>query len=101
MGLPLIVANIGTMNLFRGIAYIILGDKAFNGYPPRFAYFRQGYVGWVLSFEPMFFTILPVIYVIVLHRTVLAACSMQTATTSLWRPFPASGWTASRCGFSC
>jgi len=30
------------MSLFRGIAYIILGDKAFTGYPTDFAYFGQG-----------------------------------------------------------
>ena len=31
MGLPSIVVTIGTMSLFRGIAFIVLGDQAFNG----------------------------------------------------------------------
>ena len=48
------------MSLFRGIAYIILGDKAFSGYPAGFAFFGQGYVCWVFSFELVLFAILAV-----------------------------------------
>jgi rhamnose transport system permease protein len=33
MGLPSIVVTIGTMSLFRGISYIVLGDQAYRGYP--------------------------------------------------------------------
>jgi rhamnose transport system permease protein len=69
MGLPSIVVTIGTMSLFRGISYIVLGDKAFTGYPPYFAFFGQGYVWWVISFEFVLFTVLAVIYGILLHRT--------------------------------
>ena len=47
--LPSIVVTIGTMSLFRGIAYIVLGDQAFKGYPASFAFFGQGYVWWVVS----------------------------------------------------
>ncbi len=43
-GLPSIVVTIGTMSLFRGISYIVLGDGAFTGYPDSFAWFGQGYV---------------------------------------------------------
>ncbi|MGL5011541.1 MAG: ABC transporter permease, partial [Paracoccaceae bacterium] len=57
MGLPSIVVTIGTMSLFRGISFIILGDQAFNGYPKSFAYFGQGYVWWVISFELALFAI--------------------------------------------
>lgn len=69
LGLPSIVVTIGTMSLFRGIAFIVLGDQAFNGYPPGFAYFGQGYVWWVFSFELVLFTVLAVIYWALLHRT--------------------------------
>jgi rhamnose transport system permease protein len=69
MGLPSIVVTIGTMSLFRGISYIILGDGAFRGYPDGFAFFGQGYVWWVLSFEFVLFAVLAVIYYVVLHRT--------------------------------
>lgn len=69
MGLPSIVVTIGTMSLFRGISYIVLGDKAFRGYPKDFAFFGQGYVGWVISFEFVLFAVLAVIYGVLLHKT--------------------------------
>ena len=69
LGLPSIVVTIGTMSLFRGISYIILGDQAFTGYPDSFAFFGQGYVWWVFSFELLLFAIFAVIYWALLHRT--------------------------------
>jgi len=69
LGLPSIVVTIGTMSLFRGISYIVLGDQAFRGYPPGFSYFGQGYVFWVISFEFVLFAILALIYYVILHRT--------------------------------
>lgn len=67
--LPSIVVTIGTMSLFRGISYIVLGDQAFGKYPPEFAYFGQGYVFWVFSFEFVLFLVMAVIFAILLHRT--------------------------------
>ena len=69
MGLPSIVVTIGTMSLFRGIAFIVLGDQAFTGYPPEFAFFGQGYVWWVISFELVLFALFALIYWAVLHRS--------------------------------
>ncbi|QFS83581.1 Autoinducer 2 import system permease protein LsrD [Roseivivax sp. THAF40] len=69
MGLPSIVVTIGTMSLFRGISYIVLGDQAYKGYPSDFAFFGQGYVFWVISFEFVLFALLAVIYGILLHKT--------------------------------
>ncbi|UVK38884.1 ABC transporter permease [Mesorhizobium sp. AR10] len=69
LGLPSIVVTIGTMSLFRGIAFIILGDQAYKGYPPSFAFFGQGYVWWVVSFELVLFLVAAVIYWFLLHRT--------------------------------
>ncbi|MEV8847102.1 ABC transporter permease, partial [Mesorhizobium ciceri] len=69
LGLPSIVVTIGTMSLFRGIAFIILGDQAYKGYPESFAFFGQGYVWWVVSFELVLFLIAAVIYWFLLHRT--------------------------------
>ena len=69
MGLPSIVVTIGTMSLFRGISSIVLGDKAYTGYPPEFAYFGQGYVWWVFSFELVLFAVMAVIFWALLHRT--------------------------------
>lgn len=69
MGLPSIVVTIGTMSLFRGISYIILGDEAYRGYPADFAFFGQGYVFWVISFELVLFAVLAIAYGILLHKT--------------------------------
>ncbi len=68
-GLPSIVVTIGTMSLFRGISYIVLGDQAFRGYPVDFAFFGQGYVWWVITFELTLFAVLAVVFGIVLHKT--------------------------------
>ena len=69
VGLPSIVVTIGTMSLFRGISFIILGDQAYRGYPPEFAFFGQGYVWWVISFELVLFSVIAVIYAVILHMT--------------------------------
>ncbi len=69
LGLPSIVVTIGTMSLFRGISFIILGDQAYRGYPSDFAYFGQGYVWWVISFEFVLFALIAVIYAVLLHLT--------------------------------
>lgn len=68
-GLPSIVVTIGTMSLFRGISFIVLGDQAYTGYPPGMKFFGQGYVWWVFSFELFLFALFAVIFGILLHRT--------------------------------
>mgnify|MGYP001489638863 CR=1 FL=1 len=67
--LPSIVVTIGTMSLFRGISYIVLGDQAYGKYPSDFAFFGQGYVVWVFSFEFVLFLVMAVVFAILLHRT--------------------------------
>ncbi len=82
-GLASIVVTIGTMSLFRGISYIILGDKAYRGYPEEFAFFGQGYVFWVISFEFVLFVLTAIVFGLLLHksqfgRTVYAIGNNQT-----------------------
>lgn len=67
--LPSIVVTIGTMSLFRGIAFIVLGDQSFKGYPKSFSWLGQGYVWWVIPFELVLFLVCAVIYYVLLHRT--------------------------------
>ncbi len=87
--LPSIVVTIGTMSLFRGISYIVLGDQAFGGYPESFAYFGQGYVFWVISFEFALFVLFAVLFGVLLHWTSFDAASMPSAIMSSRRAFPA------------
>ncbi|TPW30252.1 ABC transporter permease [Pararhizobium mangrovi] len=69
LGLPSIVVTIGTLSLFRGIAFIVLGDQAYTSYPSGFSWFGMGYVFWVVTFELVLFVVFAVIYGIVLHKT--------------------------------
>ncbi len=68
--IPSIVVTIGTMSLFRGIAYVVLGDQVYRSYPAGFAWFGQGYVWWVFSFEFVLVLIFAILFGIVLHFTV-------------------------------
>jgi rhamnose transport system permease protein len=67
--IPSIVTTIGTMSLFRGISYVVLGDQVYRKYPPGFDYFGQGYVVWVFSFEFVLFFAFAAIFAVVLHLT--------------------------------
>ncbi|UDL93870.1 ABC transporter permease [Lichenihabitans sp. PAMC28606] len=70
LGLPSIVATIGTMSLFRGISYLVLGDGSYKDYPTGFSFFGQGYVWQMISFEFASFLLLSVVAAVVLHKSV-------------------------------
>ena len=46
-----------------------MGDGVFKGYPKSFAFFGQGYVYSVISFELVLFLVAAAIYFVLLHRT--------------------------------
>jgi rhamnose transport system permease protein len=66
---PSIVVTIGTMSLYRGIAYVVLGDQVYRKYPPGFSWFGQGYAVWVVSFEFVLFVLFAIVFGVVLHLT--------------------------------
>jgi rhamnose transport system permease protein len=66
---PSIVATIGTMTLFRGGAYAILGDRVLKDYPGSFAVFGQGYAFGPVSIELTLFVVLSVAFAFFLHYT--------------------------------
>lgn len=69
--IPSIAVTIGTLSLYRGIASVILGDKAYTSYPKSFAYLGQGYLpGTHIPFELLLFVLLAALAGFVLHRTV-------------------------------
>ncbi len=70
LGLPSIMATIGTMSLFRGLSYLALGDGVLKDYPPDFGWFGQGYAWGAVSFEFACFLALAVVAGVVLHVTV-------------------------------
>jgi rhamnose transport system permease protein len=67
---PSIVATIGTMSLFRGVAYGVLGDTVLKAYPQSFAFWGQGYVAGPVSFEFVLFVVLAALCGVYLHQTV-------------------------------
>jgi len=67
---PAIVATIGTMSLFRGIAYGVLGDRVLKDYPRGFSWLGQGYVTGVISFELLLFALCALLFGAYLHLTV-------------------------------
>jgi rhamnose transport system permease protein len=66
---PAIVATIGTMSLYRGIAYGILGDRVLKDYPTAFSFFGQGYIAGPVSFELLVFLLVALLCGVYLHRT--------------------------------
>lgn len=64
-----IVATIGTMSLFRGIAYAVLGDRAIKDYPPGFDFFGQAFLFGPVSFELVLAIVVGLVCAIVLHKT--------------------------------
>jgi len=66
---PSIVATIGTMTLFRGVAYAVLGDRVLKEYPTSFAIFGQGYAVGPLSIELCLLIVLALVFGVLLHLT--------------------------------
>ena len=66
---PSIVATIGTMTLFRGGAYAVLGDRVLKDYPSSFAMFGQGYAFGPISIELALFIVFAIAFALLLHYT--------------------------------
>jgi rhamnose transport system permease protein len=66
---PSIVATIGTMTLFRGVAYAVLGNRVLKDYPVSFSRFGQGYAFGALSIELCLLIVLAVLFGVFLHLT--------------------------------
>ncbi len=68
LALPSLVVTIGTLALFRGLAYVVLGDQAVSNFPTAFTNFGFGTIpGTELPWSGLIFVILVAIFVAVLH----------------------------------
>ncbi|HHT89949.1 MAG: ABC transporter permease [Bacillota bacterium] len=68
--LPAMVATLATFSLYRGIAYVLLGNQAITGYPYEFATLGQGYFpGTNIPNQFVIFIALAVIFGFILHKT--------------------------------
>jgi rhamnose transport system permease protein len=69
-GIPSIAVTLGTMSLYRGLAYAILGDQAYTKFPDGFDFFGQGYIGdSPIPFELVLLAVLALGAGFLLHRT--------------------------------
>ncbi|MGQ9622376.1 MAG: ABC transporter permease [Candidatus Caldatribacteriaceae bacterium] len=68
--LSAIIVTLSGFSLYRGIAYILLGDKAVGGFPSWYSYFAWGYLGTTgVPFMLVVFLGCAVLYGLVLHKT--------------------------------
>jgi rhamnose transport system permease protein len=66
--LPAMIITLSTMIIYRGIAYVILEDRAAGGFPSWFSFFAWGYVG-PFPFILLAFVVAAVVFGILLHKT--------------------------------
>ena len=70
LGLPSLAVTIGTLALYRGLAYVILGDQAVADFPAKFTDWGFGsFAGTQIPNPTIVFVVLAVLFGIVLHRT--------------------------------
>ena len=66
--LPAMIVTLSTMTIYRGVAYVILEDRASGGFPQWFSYFAWGNVG-PFPFILVAFAVVAVIFGVVIHKT--------------------------------
>ncbi len=70
LGLPSLVVTVGTLGLYRGLAYVVLGDQAISNFPAAFTNFGFGDVpGTLIPWSFVVFALLALVFLVVLHRS--------------------------------
>jgi rhamnose transport system permease protein len=70
LGLPSLAVTIGTLTLFRGLAFVILGDQAVADFPENYTNLGFGtFAGTQIPNPMVLFAVLAVIFGFVLHFT--------------------------------
>jgi len=70
LGLPSLAVTIGTLGLYRGLAFVILGDQGITDFPQTYLSWGQGsFAGTQIPNPTVLFVVLAVIFGVVLHRT--------------------------------
>jgi rhamnose transport system permease protein len=72
VGLPSLAVTIGTLALFRGLAFVILGDQAVADFPDQYTNLGFGnFAGTQIPNPFVLFAVLAIVFGFVLHRTAL------------------------------
>jgi rhamnose transport system permease protein len=70
LGLPSLAVTIGTLALYRGLAFVILGDEAVADFPASYTRFGTTPVpGTQIPYPILLFAVLAVVFGVVLHAT--------------------------------
>jgi rhamnose transport system permease protein len=70
LGLPSLAVTIGTLALYRGLAYVILGDRAIADFPEQYTNLGFGtFAGTQIPNPLVLFAVLAIVFGFVLHRT--------------------------------
>src|SRR4051794_15644404 len=70
LGLPSLAVTIGTLALYRGLAFVILGDQAVTDFPTNYLNLGQGsFAGTQIPNPTILFAVLAVVFGVTLHRT--------------------------------
>jgi rhamnose transport system permease protein len=70
LGLPSLAVTIGTLALYRGLAYVVLGDRAVAQFPQRYVDLAVNDVpGTPIPYPVMLFVLLAAVTAVVLHAT--------------------------------
>ena len=70
LGLPPLIVTLGTFSLFRGIAEgLTRGIENYSGFPPRFLFLGQGYVGGLIPTQLLVLVVAIIAVGWWLHRT--------------------------------
>ena len=70
LGLPSLVVTLGTLALYRGLAYVILGSQAVSNFPSAYTSFGIGDVpGTLIPWSLVVFVFLALLFLVVLHRS--------------------------------
>jgi rhamnose transport system permease protein len=70
LGLPALAVTIGTLGLYRGLAYVLLGGDAVSSYPPSWTtYVRANLAGTKIPVMAVLLVVMIVIFAITLHAT--------------------------------
>jgi rhamnose transport system permease protein len=70
LGLPSLAVTIGTLALFRGLAYVVIGDESVTDFPPTWTDRAFGNVaGTFIPNTMVLFAILAVAFAVLLHAT--------------------------------
>ncbi len=70
LGLPSLAVTIGTLAMYRGLAYVVLGDQAVADFPSQFTEWGFGtFAGTQIPNPFVVFIVLAVVFFVVLHMT--------------------------------